>query len=90
MLQPLVLFAVTVPFETPLSNTVTLLAGSASPETVTVALFVIEALAGALMNGAAGAVTSTVHVRVAGVASRLPAESIAVTVKLCLPSLRPV
>jgi hypothetical protein len=37
-----------------------------------------------------GAVASTVHVKVAGVASTFPAASMALTEKVWLPSARPV
>ncbi len=50
---------------------------------------VIVPLGPALMPGAAGAVVSTVHVRVV-VAPVLPAASVARTSKLWAPSVRPV
>jgi hypothetical protein len=37
-----------------------------------------------------GAVTSTVHARIAGVASTFPAASVARTSKVCVPSARPL
>ena len=45
-------------------------------------------LVGLVIVGAAGAVASTVQVRLAGVASVLPAASVALTQKVCEPSER--
>ena len=44
---------------------------------------------GPLVIEVSGAVVSTVHVRVAGVASTLPAASLARTENVCDPSARP-
>src|SRR5438552_18548192 len=65
---------------------------SSVPAKVNVAwtLAVTEPSAGPLNNDVSGGVVSTVHVRVAGVGSTLPAASTARTMKACWPSARPV
>jgi hypothetical protein len=72
------------------SKTSTTLPGSAVPDTVTLPVLLTLPSAGLVMTGAAGAIVSTVHVRVAGVGSVLPAESVARTAKVWEPSPRPV
>jgi hypothetical protein len=63
------------------------LLASAVPPKVGVLLLVVP-LVGLVIVGAAGAVASTVQVRLAGVASVLPAASVALTQKVCEPSER--
>jgi hypothetical protein len=82
--------AAAVPFDVAPSKTVTVLFGSAVPVTVTVALFVSELSGGLVSSGALGGVRSTVHVVAAGVASVLPAGSVARTWNVWLPSVSPV
>jgi hypothetical protein len=64
------------------------LLASAVPPKVGVLLLVVSPLVGLVIVGAAGAVASTAQVRLAGVASVLPAASVALTWKVCEPSLR--
>ena len=66
---------------------------NAAPESVVnanVADVLFVGFDGALVIVVLGAVVSTVHVEVAGVASTLPAASEARTEKVCEPSARPV
>ena len=70
------------PREVEPSKTSTRIKGSAVPESVTLLVPNAAPLAGAVITGAAGGVTSTVHVRVAGVWSVLPATSVARTLNV--------
>ena len=71
--------AVVVPREAVPSKTSTVELASAVPDSVKVCVPRTALFAGAVIAGAAGACVSTVHVRVAGVASVLPAASVART-----------
>jgi hypothetical protein len=74
----------------PPSKTVTVAPGSPEPAMVGVLSFVTEPDAGAVINGAVGAVVSTVNVSGADAGDVLPAASVAVAVIVCDPSLNAV
>jgi hypothetical protein len=80
--------AVVVPRDAAPSKTSTVAAASAVPERVTFPVLFALPSAGLVIAGAPGGVTSTVHVRLAGVRSVLPAGSVARTSKVCRPSAR--
>jgi len=81
--------AVVVPREVGPSKISTVAPASAEPESVNEPVLLCVPSTGASIVGAAGAVVSIVHVRLAGVGSTLPAASVALTRKLCGPSERP-
>src|SRR5438034_3088863 len=72
------------------SSTVTVEFASAVPLTARVLLVVAVPSTGLKITGAAGATVSTLQLALAGVGSVFPAESVALTAKVCAPCASPV